>query len=238
MQKYNQLEWTDEMVARFWDYESQFQQRYFTSQYGDNIIDKLRPFLDNRKKVLDFGCGTGHLIPHLLELGGEVYGADFSDKSIEVVNKRFKGESSFKGAWNPDQNQISDVRYDAIIIVEVLEHLSDEYLQDTIKKVKSYLSDDGVLIVTVPNDENLAANESYCPCCDKVYHRWQHVRSWSSQSLKDFLMSQGLIIESVDTCNFSLSFSKHPIRTLYKYLVGRLWNIKKRPHLYCVASKK
>lgn len=236
MQKYDQLKWTDEIVSRFWDYESQFQQRYFTYQYGDTIVNELKPFLLGRKKILDFGCGTGHLVPHLLELGGEVCGADFSENSIKVVNERFKSEPLFRGAWNPRQEQVLSERYDAIVIVEVFEHLDDDYLQITIDKIKSYLNEGGVLIVTVPNDENLTNNENYCPSCDKVYHRWQHIRSWSKGSLGNFLTDQGMSIKSMTTCNFSLSFKKRPIRTLYKYLTGRLWRLKKKPHLYCVAT--
>ena len=86
------IEWTDEQVKKFWDYESQFPEKYFTHTFGDRILEEVGEHLLGKKNVLDYGTGIGLLIPHMLKHDLEVTGTDFSHDSIESVNQRFKNE--------------------------------------------------------------------------------------------------------------------------------------------------
>ena len=44
-----------------------------------------------RPRALDFGCGSGNLTRHLLELGFEVVAADVSQRFLDLVERRFEG---------------------------------------------------------------------------------------------------------------------------------------------------
>jgi hypothetical protein len=65
------------------------------------------------------------------------------------------------------------------------------------------LAPGGVIVFTTPNDEDLGASRLYCPECDHVFHRWQHIRSWSAQSLSAFLTAQGFRDVKAWTTDFS-----------------------------------
>ena len=37
------LEWTPEMAMRFWDFEQNFPERYFTYRHGAELVDRIDP---------------------------------------------------------------------------------------------------------------------------------------------------------------------------------------------------
>lgn len=47
----------------------------------------------DRPRALDFGCGSGNLTRHLLELGFEVVAADVSRGFLDLVERRFDGQA-------------------------------------------------------------------------------------------------------------------------------------------------
>ena len=201
--RYKALEWTDEHVRRFWEYESQFPDNYFSYGYRDRLVPRLRGTLSGKKRVLDFGCGGGFLIPALGRVAGEVYGVDFSPTSVELTKERNAAVPNFRGASSPMEALDMGLEFDGILSVEVIEHLSDEQLTGTLDITKRLLAPGGVIVFTTPNDEDLGASRLYCTECDHVFHRWQHIRSWSAQSLSAFLTSQGFRDVKAWTTDFS-----------------------------------
>ena len=63
----------------------------------------------------------------------------------------------------------------------------DEELQDTLHRVSTLTKPGGLLIVTTPNNENLELQMSYCPVSNLLFHRWQHVRSFTRATLCELL---------------------------------------------------
>src|SRR3954454_18937110 len=97
------MEWTPDRISRFWDWQSQYADVYFTYRFGPAIGASLKDYLVGRRTVLDYGCGVGYLMPHLCAIAPEVYGADPSAESIARTNERLAGTSSFKGAYLVDE---------------------------------------------------------------------------------------------------------------------------------------
>ncbi len=103
MKNYPLMPWTSERVSRFWDYESQFPENYFTFQVGGMLADRVSSFLPASGAILDYGCGAGFLIKHLLDRGYKVTGLDFSRQSMEETNSKLQKEPAFLGAFLPEE---------------------------------------------------------------------------------------------------------------------------------------
>ncbi|WP_170958922.1 class I SAM-dependent methyltransferase [Magnetospirillum sp. 15-1] len=235
MKQYRQLQWTPEMVSRFWDWQSQFPEQYFTYQFARPIVAALSHLFRGKRYILDYGCGTGFLLPELCRLGAKVTGADFSPASVAAANGRHGGLPNFAGIFVLDDLLAKNLTFDAIISVEVVEHLYDEQLEQMFTALSRLLEPGGTLVLTSPNDENLKLNELYCPASDALYHRYQHVRSWTAASLSQAAAAHGFQPVGSFTTDFSLSW-RQPYR-LARRLVGRLIGRGKDPHLVCVFTR-
>lgn len=114
----------------------------------DAIVDSMPRH--NGLKILDAGCGEGHLISKLHEKNpsNNYYGIDTTEVAIEKAKKRcFFAEFSMM-----DLNNIhfEDGFFDVVITTEVLEHVYDYKL--AISEMKRVLVKNGFLIVTFPNE--------------------------------------------------------------------------------------
>lgn len=226
-----QLEWTPEQSKKFWDYESQFPQNYFTYKFGATIIRRLKKYLGGAATVLDYGCGMGNLIPHLLLRGFQVTGADFSPQSMAAVRAQFGSHPGFRGAFCPDE---LSGRFEAIIVVEVIEHLPDAALNEAMATIRNHAAPAAKVIFTAPNGEDIAASSIFCAGCERVFHRWQHVRSWSQESLRAYLASAGFTVIEIFTTDFAVSFPRNKLGSL-RFALKKLFN-KEFPHLVCIAQ--
>lgn len=246
---YQHIPWTDEQVSRFWDYESQFPENYFTFQVGKQVVSELSSLFANAKTALDYGAGLGFVVGHFLEMGLDTYALDFSPDSVKKINEKFHGSKNFMGAFMLNDLVEADARFDVIMINEVIEHLHEGYLTQTMENVRNLLSDTGVAIFTTPNDEDLSKSFVYCANCDHVFHRWQHVRSWSIDSLSSFVEKSGLKLVDIFTTNFCAvpitKYRKPSLSTRLKRVLAKgdqhnkfVTEGMKQPHLVCVVKKR
>jgi 2-polyprenyl-3-methyl-5-hydroxy-6-metoxy-1,4-benzoquinol methylase len=113
------------------------------------ISDVLKDRLPANAEVLDVGCGNGVISRSLGERGFNVRGIDISEKTIEkaralntLPNVRFEVVSAEKLV-------AEGKRYHAVICSEVLEHLHEP--SKLLNVLYQSITDEGVLIVTVPN---------------------------------------------------------------------------------------
>jgi 2-polyprenyl-3-methyl-5-hydroxy-6-metoxy-1,4-benzoquinol methylase len=113
------------------------------------IIDTLKSKLPANAVVLDVGCGNGVISRSLGSYGFNVYGIDVSEKAIEKARQLNSLPNVNFDVLSAEQLVAEGKKYDAVICSEVLEHLNEP--GDLLKVLYQSLSDDGVLIVTVPN---------------------------------------------------------------------------------------
>ena len=89
-----------------------------------------------------------------------------------------------------------------------------------------------------PNEEDLALSEIYCPQCDHAFHRWQHLRSFSSESLSQIVREYGLDVVDIYATDFARGRMPNIWKSI-KSIVKRLIGQKRRlPHLVCVARAR
>lgn len=105
------------------------------------------------KKILDIGAGYGY-IEGLISKNKDIkiYGNDISENAINNLTKKFKGnfrlESVYKMQYNPSS-------FDAVFMLEVLEHVPPSKTLKVLKDIKKLLKKNGYLILSVPTNEGL-----------------------------------------------------------------------------------
>jgi len=105
------------------------------------------------RKLLDIGCGKG-IIEYLLPENIFCIGCDIVEEVIEYARllNQHKRNRQFL-VCDIEKTSPAYVKFDIIVISEVLEHLPDD--EKTLKKIRNLLGDEGILIITVPNSKRL-----------------------------------------------------------------------------------
>ena len=112
-------------------------------------VKSEKPVTDT--KILDVGCGNGHISMYLGEIGYQVSGIDVSEDTIEKARKLNHLDNVSFSVVDAEDVQLPAKEYDAIVCSEVLEHLDQPSTLLTV--LHQALKDDGKLIVTVPNGQ-------------------------------------------------------------------------------------
>ena len=243
----HELEWDDRKVSNLWNYYSRtppYCNVYFAKIFGKYILKKTDLPLNQNLTILDFGCGPGYLWDHLcyLKAHWNYTGIDFSKNSIKILNKKGNGHTQFKTA-NLIQSfpvNICDASFDIVLLVEVCEHLNDKYLKDVLLETYRLLKPGGMVVISVPNKEELELLKRFCPECGAIFHQWQHVRSWNSESITEYLRHYEFSLSKIKTLDLGaqgLTF-KAVLRKaqvlIKKYILGRNYTA---PHLLAVFQK-
>lgn len=113
------------------------------------IIDILRKKLPEGAVVLDVGCGNGVISRSLGARGFNVYGIDVSEKTIEKARQLNHLPNVKFDVISAEQLVAEGKKYNAVICSEVLEHLQSP--GGLLEVLHQSITDDGILIVTVPN---------------------------------------------------------------------------------------
>ncbi len=87
-----------------WDPDAYDGSHAFVYEYGEALLDRLDPGPDDR--ILDIGCGTGHLTSEIASTGATVVGIDQSEAMIEQAR-------SSHPTSDPSDSNDSFVRADA-----------------------------------------------------------------------------------------------------------------------------
>lgn len=113
---------------------------YATEIYGSYIRRRL---LQPAMRVLDFGAASGALVAQLRGAAAMVDGFEVAEAARRYAVSR-RGISLFGSVAD-----IPDAAYDLVILIEVIEHLTD--LWGTLRRVHAALKPGGLLFVTTPN---------------------------------------------------------------------------------------
>jgi cyclopropane fatty-acyl-phospholipid synthase-like methyltransferase len=124
----------------------------------EQLIDKFQMvinLLDLRKsdRLLDIGCGRGELVIYHALNGGMATGVDFSDEAIKLAKeKSAELKADCKFLIRSFENINEEVRFDRIVSIDFIEHISVEEGKAFFRKCYNLLDKEGRLIIyTYPN---------------------------------------------------------------------------------------
>lgn len=176
--------------------------------YFDLVRDDLILLVPGTTRhLLEIGCGTGRTGEKLRELYGieKVVGIEMVPKAARLAMQRL------------DQVLVDDIEeitlnfpeqyFDCMICADVLEHCRDPW--GVLTKLHPYLSDDGVLIASIPNIRHLVV------ILRIIFDRWEymkdgildagHLRFFTLHTIKNMFKETGFEIIEVKT-NRSMSW--------------------------------
>jgi ubiquinone/menaquinone biosynthesis C-methylase UbiE len=130
--------------------------------------------------VLNIGIGDGWLERGCLKQGWETHSLD----PIESAVKQLREIGVKAETGQIEAIPFGDDRFDVVFCSEVLEHLSTEQIQKGLREIQRVLKNSGVLLGTVPFQENLFEGRVVCPACGNVFHRIGHQQTFDLQTLK------------------------------------------------------
>jgi SAM-dependent methyltransferase len=233
------------MVARFWEWQAQFPEEYFSFRLGAVVVHRFQRYLERAHKVVDYGAGPGFLIEDLLGAGYPAAAVELEPTAAVRIGEKFTGHPKFLGAWTVDEVAAQARQFDLALLLEVVEHLYDDALDDCLGRVRQLLAPGGIAIVTTPNDEDRSKDLVMSPETGRLFHRYQHVRSWTEESLAAALRQRGFEPVEIGVTDFGASvrafrrtdpLAIRLVRSLRRRtlrLAGRI----KLPHLYLVARR-
>ena len=125
--------------------------------------------LTNGKKLLDIGSGTGYFLHHMQEKGYEVRGVEIDESARKATLENFGIRVNTPEFFLNGQ---LEGNVDVITLWHVLEHLHD--LTGYMQAMHRQLSDDGVLLIAVPNHKSYDARHygHYWAAYDVPRHLW------------------------------------------------------------------
>ena len=183
------LQWTPELMEQFWNgiARTRLVELNFSRLGGKALIAAIAHVLPKDGRILDFGAGDGDLIELMCARGLHVAAYEPSEGRNQNLQKRVAGHPNFLGTVNTESSE----SFDVVMLVEVIEHILEEQLDSTLQLLARFTRLGGTLIVSTPNNEDLDLSMAYCPVSNTLFHRWQHVRSFTAESLASLLTRYG-----------------------------------------------
>jgi len=193
-------------------------------------LKKIKKFFSENDKILDVGCGTGEFLYYMKKKKYSVFGIEPNKNAREI---------SFSNGINvyPRINQVKDIKFKAITLWHVLEHLPDP--TDAVKMYYKMLDKDGILVIAVPNLESHDAN--YYKECWAAWDLPRHLWHFAPRGLLKLVQEEGFIKELIfplwfDALYISYLSEKNSsnrfsfIRGILKGIYFNLKSIKTRKH--------
>jgi len=110
-------------------------------------LEKIKNYIKDGDKVLDWGCGHGRLLPILKDKKIKYIGTDTSPKILEIAKKNFLGHD-FR-LFDKLSLPLSDSFFNVICCIATIHHIPSKQLRlKLFKEFKRVLKKDGVLILT------------------------------------------------------------------------------------------
>lgn len=136
------------------------------AHYDDVFLDPFLPGVENpilpaleavpkpgESSVIDLGCGTGPLLPHLVERFGTVVALDFAPGMIRRARERLGANADNVAFLERMMHELDDQtgRFDVAVAVNSIVMPDERVIDRTMKAIRTSLKSDGVFLGAVPS---------------------------------------------------------------------------------------
>ena len=138
----------------------------------------INQFSKNGKTLLDIGCGTGEFLASAKKENWTVFGVEPNEQArTKAVSKKLNVVEKLEN--------FGQQKFNIISLWHVMEHLPD--LKDQIKKITNLLTEEGTLIIAVPNFKSNDAihYKEYWAAYDTPRHLWHFSQHAISELFKE-----------------------------------------------------
>ncbi|MFZ2545281.1 MAG: class I SAM-dependent methyltransferase [Candidatus Saccharimonadales bacterium] len=111
------------------------------------------------KIVLDIASGSGYGTKILSEAAKYVYGVDVNDKAIIYSKENYAGKNIEYRIGDGEKIPLDDNSIDVVVTFETIEHIKN--YKKFLSEVKRVLKNDGLLILSTPNDVEFAEGNHF-----------------------------------------------------------------------------
>jgi len=238
----HEIVWTYEKVSRFWNYlahNKAYEDTFFSKQVGDAIIKTILAYHDLRVDILDYGCGHGHLLWKLLKRGIPAEGLDFSEDSVKLIERKFCKEKLFKGVTLAKElpTSLESDKFDFVFFIAAIEHVLTEDLRKTLREIHRITRNGGYVFVATANEENLEMQKILCPECGCIFHKVQHISSWTRSSLSSVMKDSSFSEVLCAATRLRESGVSGLLRHIMINIELKVFR-KKQPHLIYIGRKQ
>ena len=156
----------------------------------------------NVKEYIEFGCGEGHNLKTLSDMGLSGIGIDFSSKALEIARRK-KLVNTKLLEKDFMQAEIDCLNTDLVVLLFVLEHIEND--DKALEILNSRINNNGYLILSIPAHEILYSSQ------DKIVG---HYRRYNRETIISKLEKYNFNVEIIQCFGF-------PVANLYT----KLYNI-------------
>lgn len=161
-------------------------------------VTRLNPLIKD-KQILEIGCGAGSFLSIADKFTRLSYGIELHNERAKYAHRMANCSRVFSDIDTMEKLARPEQKFDTIFMFHVLEHT--QYPIDELTCIINLLKDDGVLVVEVPNIDDLLLSLS--PEFMDFYFQYPHNFYFSADTLKKVLKRAG--------------FCWSPVRPLQRY---------------------
>lgn len=205
-------------------------------EYYSNTREDIIQFIPlGIKKTLEFGCGQGDfslLVKNKFKT--ESWAVELHSESGDIASQKL--DKVICGDAIESIDKLPDNYFDVIIFLDILEHLNDPYT--LLNRCKCKLSENGVVIASIPNIRYYSAFKSYLFNAKWEYKQHGimdigHLRFFTHSSIIDLFESLDYTIKTIKGMHPTKSNSYKLLNLL---MLNRLWDVRYK-HFIIVAEK-
>lgn len=131
-----------------------------TLTYGEHISRYVSlAHIVKSKRVLDVASGSGYGSQFLAQHAKSVDGLDYFEDAVRYSNETYPADNLTYTHGNAEAMPYDNNSFDVVISLETIEHLYNP--EKFVLEVKRVLKDDGIFVVSTPNDDEFMDGNIY-----------------------------------------------------------------------------
>lgn len=200
------------------------------------LLDQVGSRATGAPRVLNIGIGDGFFERNAQERGWQIEALDPDETAVA----RLVSEGISAKTGRIEQLPYADAAFDFVVASEVVEHLRPDERAAGLGEIRRVLKPGGWFLGTVPHHENLAEQQTVCPECGHLFHRWGHHASFTLDEIRQ-LLAADFAVEEVQRTAFVDLWGRGFfgfIKGFLRVLLAKLGEPIAVPTIWWIARKK